>query len=846
MKLHFLGGADEVGASCTLVEAGGRRVLVDAGIRMQARDGDQLPHLSRIGEVGPPDAVLVTHAHTDHIGALPLVHLAHPAAPLVTTAPTLSLMRILLGDALRIMEGRWEREGELPLYPPEAVAGMLARGRTVAPGETVPLCGGEWTATFTPSGHILGSCSVLLDTPEGRLLFTGDYSLDPQRTVEPMLVPRVHPHLVVTESTYGNRMHAHRRSEERRLAATVASVVAGGGKVLIPAFAVGRAQEAILILLDAQRRGEIPPFPVYVDGMVKNVCAAYAAHPEFLSRSLRREVERAGNPFFPAGEAAVPVLPPKRQEILDGPPCAIISSSGMLTGGASVLYAAALAGEPRNAILITGYQDEESPGRRLLDLAEGRTRRLHLAGREVQVACRVERYSLSAHADGGQMAGLVAKLAPRDVALVHGDPEARQALAGALPESMQVHLPANGSVLELPSYRKGAVRPGAASRPGLAPGRPFSPAELAAHLRATEPPGRLHTARELAELWSGSAVPEEEVEAVRALLAPDGAGGLRPDRRRPFLYRLEEAPRSSPPPPRPAQPRPIDGRWEQNATLKLVDELLADTPELYRKGAHLEEGHLVLYFHFPAVAEARLGSRLEELARRTGWTVAVWPQAHQGALLEAARAALPPGWEALKTPSVFAEERRVRVKVRPPEGPDPETVAAEAATAFRERTGHALELEWERPASGPSPVPSPTPVAGGRLEQNQALSRVREELAAAGQEWFRAGLKTNGAGPYLEISLLSPALAERLRDLLARLEAETGWALRVNPEPNHDRIKKRVRELVPPAWGLKKEPGFYKDENLVRLRLAEVPSPTEWAALARQVEAETGCRLERA
>lgn len=839
MKLLFLGGADEVGATCTLIEAAGRRVLVDAGIRMQARDGDQLPHLARLEETGPLDAILVTHAHTDHLGALPLVHLARPEVPLLTTPPTLSLMRILLGDALRIMEGRWEKEREIPLYPPEAVAGMLARVRTVATGEEVSLCGGEWTATFTLSGHILGSCSIALDTPEGTVFFTGDYSLDAQRTVEPMQVPPLRPDVVITESTYGNRMHAHRRSEERRLAATVASVIAGGGKVLIPAFALGRAQEAILILLDAQRRGEIPKFPIYVDGMVKSVCAAYAAHPEFLARSFRKLVERVGNPFFPQGECAVPVRPMERQKILEGPPCALISSSGMLTGGPSAFYAAALAGGAENAILITGYQDEESPGRRLLELAEGRTHRLFLAGQEVAVSCRLERYSLSAHADSGQMVGVVGRLAPRDAVLVHGDPAARAALAAALPGSVQVHLPVNGQVLELGPYRQQSSSVAARTSEGLGGGRPFEPSLLAEHLRTAERAGRLYSLRELAEAWYGGAVTESELETVRSLLGTSGPGGFQPDSRRPFLFRVEGG--SAPPSPPPALPRSrTAGRLEQNEALKVVEEVFSDCPDLYRKGAHLAEGQLVLYFRFPDTAREAFSGRLEEVARRTGWSVSVWPQPHQGALVDAAFALLPAAWEILKTPSYFAEEKRLRMKVRDLEGSLEPSILRSVQEAFRLRTGHFLEIETDSPRL----APGPTPTTETRLEQNQAFARLRETLGQAGLAWFRTSLKQDGAGPFLEVSMVSPRLAERYAKLLTELEQELGWPLRVNPEPNHDWIKKRVRELVPSAWGLRREPGFLKEEALLRLKLSSAPSEAEWRRLVEVVEEETGCRLE--
>ena len=135
MKLTFLGGANEVGASCTLLEVAGKRILIDAGIRMGAREADRLPNLSQIQDGGPLDAILLTHAHTDHIGALPLVHIAYPRIPIFTTAPTKRLTQILLSDALRIMESRWQQEQELPLYPEHTVTAMLAQFQIVEPGQ---------------------------------------------------------------------------------------------------------------------------------------------------------------------------------------------------------------------------------------------------------------------------------------------------------------------------------------------------------------------------------------------------------------------------------------------------------------------------------------------------------------------------------------------------------------------------------------------------------------------------------------------------------------------------------------------------------------------------------------
>lgn len=833
MRIRFLGGASEVGASSTLVEVAGKRILVDAGVRMG--EGDPLPDLTALQESGPIDLVLVTHAHTDHIGALPLVHLAYPKVPFLTTAPSLALMRILLQDALKIMELRWGRERELPLYPEHAVEGLLSRVQTVTPCEAVALLDSQVKATWTPSGHVLGACSILLDTPDGRLLFTGDYSIDRQRTVEGMTLPPGRVQAVITEATYGNRIHVNRKAEEERLARSVAAVVEQGGKVLIPAFALGRAQEALLILLGAQRKGEIPRFPIYVDGMVKSVCSVYASHPEFLSERLRKEVARSGNPFFGEG-LAHPVLAPQREELVKGEPCVFIASSGMLTGGPSCFYAQALAGDEKNAIFITGYQDEESPGRRLLNLAEQKERVLRLQGQTVAVACRVEKYNLSAHADCAQMLGVLERLGPEDVYLVHGDEEARAALAAASPDSMRVHRPQNGSLVEL-AY--GAIKKRAvAVRPGLGQGQ-FDPALLHAKLVARRQASeRCWTVQELAELWYGLPCSPDQVATARtALQLSDNCSWLSLPRQ-PFLYRMARPEEAAAVGKAAAKRERQAAAMNQAEVMEEAQRVFGACPDFYAKGARPGQLELLLSFHFPAAARKRYADRLVELAQRSGWKVVLNQHPHQQAVLSAALECLPAGWEPVKGPALYPDGR-VRLVARAAEEAD----SASAQSAFQERTGLELVLELE--GSRPQPRLSAVPSGTSRMEQNQAFALIRAAFQAVGVEVFRASRKSDADGSEcLELSLISPQVAARHGDLVERMARETGWPVRLNPEPNQDVIKRRTRELVPTNWGLRKEPGFFKLEGYVQVKASERPGPEEVRRVSELLERETGYRLE--
>jgi len=545
-----LGGAGEVGASCGLLRIGDWRVLIDAGMRPSARAGqDRRPALDRLA-AEPPDAILVTHAHIDHTGALPLASEMVPTAPIYCTETTLLLTRLLLADSVRVMEAEHlAQENETPLYTAEVVEQTLARVRPVEWGQPVaPLPDPAIVVRFLHAGHIAGAAMLLIDTPAGRVLHLGDYSVTAQRTLHGMDVQRLpQADAVITEGTYGDAIHANRKEQERALVETVARVVGRGGRALLPAFAVGRAQEVALILRAARSTGELPPVPIHLDGMVRGVCDLYQAQVHDLNPRLQNYVRNARRPLFADPSLAVyAVTAGRRRQLLNDPGAAVvISSSGMMTGGPAPLYARAFAADEKSAIVFSGYQDDESPGAALLRARQGTT--VTLGKEDLTLHCAVERYSLSAHADAGQIEVAVTRARPRVTVLVHGEPDTLRALARRVARH-HPHVAVNGeavTLIDAPvratsaalSTRAAVAAPtGEGARPPSSAGATsadphgaddaVSAADLAAVHRAalaTGGPHRPWTTVELARLATGARYTPATRVHVQALLDADVA-----------------------------------------------------------------------------------------------------------------------------------------------------------------------------------------------------------------------------------------------------------------------------------------------------------------------------------
>jgi metallo-beta-lactamase family protein len=428
-RLEFLGGTGTVTGSRYLLTAAGRRLLVDCGLfqgykPLRLRNWDRFP-------VAPAsiEAVVLTHAHLDHSGYLPLLARDGFRGPVFCTEATAALCRILLLDSAHLLEeeakyanqkGSSRHHPALPLYTQDdALAALKLLRVEDMHAAFAPVPGVR--AQFRGAGHILGAASVTLEHDGTRIGFSGDLGRSDDAV---MLAPEppAPADLLVVESTYGDRRHPP-GDAEAELGAVVARVAARGGVVVIPAFAVGRAQALLYLLNRLKARGAIPPgLPIYLNSpMADEATQLYARFPH-----AHRLDHAATNAL--RGSATV-ITTAEQSKALNRKhgPMVIISASGMATGGRVIHHLVAFAPDPRNAIVLAGFQ---AGGTRGAALAAGQPT-LRIFGEDIPVRAEVVQLgSTSAHADAdGLMAWLRAAPAPpRRVFVTHGEPASADAL----------------------------------------------------------------------------------------------------------------------------------------------------------------------------------------------------------------------------------------------------------------------------------------------------------------------------------------------------------------------------------------------------------------------------------
>lgn len=428
MKISFLGAAGTVTGSKYLVTTGEQRILIDCGMfqglkRLRERNWQSLPF-----DPKTLDAVVLTHAHLDHTGYLPVLARSGFRGPVYCTAATRDLLGILLPDSARIQEEEAEYANRhrfskhspaLPLYTEADAANSLALLKAVEWSATVSLAQ-DLTVRFSPAGHLLGAASLLLESGSGRLLFSGDLGR-PDDLMMRAPVPPPAADWVVIESTYGDRRHVP-VDAEAELATAINRAVERGGVIVVPSFAVGRAQLLLHLVARLKARRAIPDIPAYLNSpMATDVTSIYHEH-----RSDHRLTEAECKTMCTAARFVNSVEESKSLNQGRGP-MIIISASGMATGGRVVHHLKAFAPDAKNMILFTGYQAAGTRGAAMVRGADS----IKIHGAWIPVRAEiVQLQSTSGHADCDQLVAWLKSgpAPPRRVFVTHGEPAAADAL----------------------------------------------------------------------------------------------------------------------------------------------------------------------------------------------------------------------------------------------------------------------------------------------------------------------------------------------------------------------------------------------------------------------------------
>lgn len=464
MQIRFLGAAQTVTGSQHLLEINGRKLLLDCGLYQGPRQEAARRNTNFHFAVKELDAVILSHAHIDHSGNLPNLAKNGYVGPIHAQRATADLCRVMLEDSARIHESDAEhinkrlKAGELPVTPLYTVAdAQQAQSQFVeqdydAPFEPLP----GVRATFVEAGHILGSAAIALDIDEDgkprRFWFSGDIGRPGLLLIKDPVLPSAADTLLM-ECTYGDRNHPSPAQAAEQLRDVIAGTLRRGGKVIIPAFAVGRTQEIVFHLHQMTSSGDIPSVPVFVDSpLAVDVSDIFRRHPECLDDETRAFLESGNHSEALGFKMLTYVRSVDESKALNERkgPMIIISASGMMEVGRVLHHLEHNVHDENSLVLIVSWMAPHTLGRRLVEGAE----RVRIFGKEYPRKIRVATVNgFSAHAgqDGLREYAAAAKDRVKDIFLVHGE----AGPAAALTESLQrdgftnVHFPAMGDIVDL-------------------------------------------------------------------------------------------------------------------------------------------------------------------------------------------------------------------------------------------------------------------------------------------------------------------------------------------------------------------------------------------------------------
>jgi KH/beta-lactamase-domain protein len=459
VRVTALGSYREVGRAMHLVTTNESKILIDCGAKPTTNRDETQPFFSapELLPLDNLDAIVITHAHVDHIGMLPVLFKYGYRGPVYCTPPTRDLMTLLQIDYIKVAQA----EGNDPPYSKADIQECIKHTVDIDWGDKTDIAP-DVKITLENAGHILGSSSVYAQIGEGnsehKLLFSGDIKYEKSWLFDAATVRFPKVDTLVIESTYGGPQNIQptRQQASHELQDLIIDTLNRGGKIFSPVFAVGRSQEVMIAIDELFKSGKVKPVTVWLDGMISEATAIHSSHPNFLNRELRKQLLKGGehNPFNSPWFKQVESHKQRESILLDTNSCIVLATSGMMTGGPIVEYFKHWAPEPGNTLCFVGYQASGTLGRRLQDghaqvplMDRGQTLM-------IEVNCNMVIIDgFSGHSDRNQLMDYVAALhpTPRKIICHHGDPQTCNVFRQGLREKfkVQTYAPNNLETLRL-------------------------------------------------------------------------------------------------------------------------------------------------------------------------------------------------------------------------------------------------------------------------------------------------------------------------------------------------------------------------------------------------------------
>jgi len=433
-RISFLGSGRQVGRSCLLLQTPISNILLDCGIDVAAQGNDRFPFFSVPEfDISQLDAIILSHAHLDHSGLLPYLYKMGYRGPVYMTAPTRDISALLALDFIGVAY----KQAATPLFSSADIKEMVKHSICLNYNEVTDVTP-DIRITFYNAGHVLGSAQIHVNIGNGlhNFVYTGDMKYGKTRLLDPAVNKYTRVESIQVESTYGGKEDnlPPRKETEKKFIDMVKETIEKGGKVLLPELGLGHAQETLLRVEEAIRLGELPKIPMYIDGMIWDINAIHTAYPDFLSNNIRASIFQDKNPFVSDIFSRVG-SPQERKQVIEGGPCIVIATSGMLVGGASLEYFKYFADNPNNLLILSCYQGPGSLGRKLQDGEKSVQMEAERGMQEIKVNMRVELLNgLSPHSGRNELISFFNNMYPRPKRILvnHGEVSKSLDLASSL------------------------------------------------------------------------------------------------------------------------------------------------------------------------------------------------------------------------------------------------------------------------------------------------------------------------------------------------------------------------------------------------------------------------------